>query len=223
VQPRTVVLLGASHRRLGRDAALYPDGAWETPLGLAPVDSDLAERVLAADSPIAADADAHYGEHSIEVQVPFVQYLWPDARILAILVEPRGAAVQVGEAIAGAAGDAGADVVYIGSTDLTHYGPSYGFMPQGAGADGVSWAKDVNDRRLIELMCGMKAELVVDEVIEHRNACGAGAVAATMAACRAAGATTGVLLAHVNSSEVARSLGMAGGPDAVGYAGVVFG
>ncbi len=218
--PRTVVLFGASHRRLGSNAAVFPKGTWETPLGQVAVDADLAEKVTAGAGDIAVDPDVHQGEHSIEVQVPFVQYLWPEAKILPILVEPSRGAPGIGEAVARAAG---AEVVYVGSTDLTHYGPSYGFAPEGGGQRGLAWAKDVNDRRIVELMRSMKAELIVDEVIENRNACGPGAVAATIAACRAAGATRGVLLAHVNSDEVARSAGAPGGADAVGYAGIVFG
>jgi AmmeMemoRadiSam system protein B len=114
-------------------------------------------------------------------------------------------------------------VAYIGSTDLTHYGPNYGFLPEGIGQQGLAWAKDVNDRRLIELMRLMKAEEIVREASEHRNACGSGAIAATLAACKLAGAQQGVLLDHVSSQEVARSMQYPASDDAVGYAGMVFG
>jgi AmmeMemoRadiSam system protein B len=222
-QPATFVLFGASHRRIGRRAALFAEGSWQTPLGLAHVDARLAERVLAGTSLIEDDPYPHEAEHSIEVQVPFVQYLFDQARILPILVEPSGRAAEVGQAVARAVQAGGANVLYVGSTDLTHYGPGYGFLPEGAGPEGLTWAKDVNDRRLIELMRQLRAEDVVREASEHHNACGAGAIAATLAACRSAGARNGVLLSHVSSNEVARSLGQGAGQDAVGYAGMVFG
>lgn len=221
--PTTFVLFGASHRRLRRSAVLFPEGAWETPLGLAMIDARLAERVLGSSSLIEDDPYPHQDEHSIEVQVPFIQYLFPDARILPILVEPSPRAAEVGQAIARTVHVSGANVVYVGSTDLTHYGPAYAFQPEGPGEQGLAWARDVNDRRLIELMRLMKADDIVREVAEHRNACGAGALAATLAACKMAGADRGVLLAHVSSYEVARSLRQGPGDDAVGYAGMVFG
>jgi AmmeMemoRadiSam system protein B len=223
VQPATFVLFGAPHRRVGRHAALFAEGAWETPLGLVPIDARLAERVLGGTSLIEDDPYPHEAEHSIEVQVPFIQYLFPRAKILPILVEPSGRAAEVGQAVARTVQTGGANVVYIGSTDLTHYGPSYGYLPEGAGPQGLAWAKDVNDRRIIELMQQLRAEDVVREAAEHHNACGAGAIAATLAACRAAGARKGVLLSHVSSHEIARSLRHDAGQDAVGYAGMVFG
>jgi MEMO1 family protein len=69
----------------------------------------------------------------------------------------------------------------------------------------------------------LNAEDIVREASEHHNACGSGAIAATLAACRLAGAQQGVLLAHVSSHEVARSMQADAGNDAVGYAGMVFG
>lgn len=222
-KPATFVLFGAAHRRTGQHAALFASGAWETPLGLVHVDSGLAERVLASTSLIEADPYPHEAEHSIEVQVPFVQSLFPQARILPILVEPSPKAIEIGQAVARTAIASQANVVYVGSTDLTHYGPNYGFVPEGLGQQGLSWAKQVNDRRLIEIILRMRTDAVIHEVAEHRNACGAGAIAATMAACQLHGARQGVLLTHVSSSEVAREVLGQASTDAVGYAGIVFG
>lgn len=222
-RPGTIVLFGAAHRRAGQYAALFSSGAWQTPLGLVHVDSRLADRILAATSLIEADPYPHEAEHSIEVQIPFVQYVFPEAKILPVLVEPSCKAVEIGQTVARTAQAAGVDVVYLGSSDLTHYGPHYGFMPKGAGQEGLAWAKQVNDRRLIDVIRQMRADAVVQEVAEHSNACGAGAIAATMAACQAHGARQGVLLAHVSSAEVAREAFGQASTDAVGYAGIVFG
>ncbi len=221
--PATFVLFGASHRRLRHAAVLFAEGAWSTPLGLAHIDARLAERVLSSTSLVEDDSYPHQDEHSIEVQVPFIQYFFPRARILPILVEPSTRAPEIGRAVARAVQLSGGSAVYLGSTDLTHYGPNYGFLPEGASDRGLAWAKDVNDRRLIELMRLMKADQVVPEAAEHHNACGSGAIAATLAACSLAGASHGLLLAHVTSHEVARSMHMPTGYDAVGYAGIVFG
>lgn len=219
--PDTVVLVSADHRWGAPLAALYGSGAWLTPLGEAPIDEELAEVVLREGQGLVEDAPhAHSGEHSAEVQVPFIQYLFPQARILPILVSPTDRAVQVGEALARAVQQAKKSVVVVGTTDLTHYGAMfYGFAPAGTGERALAWAR-ANDERIIRLMLEMRAEEIVPETETHHNACGGGAIAATVSAARALGAKKGVLLEYTNSHFV-----MPRGPatDFVGYAAVVFG
>lgn len=222
-KPDTFVLFGAAHRRAGSQASLFSSGAWQTPLGQIHVDERLAKRVLAGTSLIEASPYPHESEHSIEVQVPFVQYLFPEAKILPILVEPSPRAIEVGQAVARTVAACQAKVVYLASSDLTHYGPRYGFVPEGLGQEALAWAKQVNDMRLIKVIRQMRVEAICAEIAEHHNACGAGAIAATMAACRAQGASRGVLLAHVSSYEVAGDILGGRDTDSVGYAGIVFG
>ena len=79
----------------------------------------------------------------------------------------------------------GLSPVFLASSDLTHYGPSYRFAPVGTGEAALSWAKD-NDRRLLRLVENLEIAQVVPEVRDHLNACGGGAIAAMLAACREA-------------------------------------
>ena len=116
----------------------------------------------------------------------------------------------------------GVKAVFIGSTDLTHYGPSYGFTPEGVGPAGLSWAKQVNDRRMIDLILALGEGDVVKEAAANHSACGAGAIAATMAAVRAFGATRATLIEHTTSYEVLSELYNEPMRDAVGYAAIVF-
>ncbi|MCP4593712.1 MAG: AmmeMemoRadiSam system protein B, partial [bacterium] len=217
--PVVVVLFGAMHRRGGSQAALFPSGRWQIPGGAVEVDERLAERVLGHTNLIVEDPYAHETEHSIEVQLPLVRQLMPEARILPIMVPPISDAVHVGEAVARTLEAYGTEASVVGSTDLTHYGPAYCFVPHGEGDGGSRWAKEVNDRRMIDCMLALDPERVVPEADEHRNACGAGAIAATVSAVRSLGANRAVLLEHTTSFEVS---GRRGGADSVGYAGVVF-
>lgn len=217
----TFVVFGAAHRLSGETAALYGHGAWSTPLGDVAIDEDLASAVLSALPDVCENEEPHAIEHSIEVQLPFLQHLKPDARLLPILVPHTAPGPAIGMAVAEQARLLQREVVFVGSTDLTHYGPRYGFTPKGAGEAGLAWAKNVNDRAFIELVCAMQADRVAAEARRNQSACGGGAVAATIAACRRSGATRGVLLQHATSSEVlAGRYGKMS--DAVGYAGVVF-
>lgn len=217
----TVVVFGAAHRFMSNKAALYAQGAWSTPLGEMLIDEQLAAAVLDASQDVEENPEAHRPEHSIEVQVPFIQHMCPSARLLPLLVPHLAPASAIGLAVAQQARLLNRQVVFLGSTDLTHYGPRYGFAPKGTGLAGLEWAKTDNDRRLIELVCRMQTDGIVPEAKKRQNACGPGAVAATIAACQRLGATRGILLRHTTSAEVLLdSYGPMDG--AVGYAGIVF-
>lgn len=217
--PDTIVLLSAMHARGASQPALYGSGAWRTPLGEVPVDEALARALLTNDETFIDRPAAHAGEHSAEVQVPFIQYLFPKARILPIMMSPDQEAVSAGKALGQTIASAEQHVVVVGTSDLTHYGPSfYGFAPAGTGQDALDWVRD-NDRRVIDLMLELKARKIVPEATAHHNACGGGAIAATVAAARKLGAEQGVLLEYTTSYDV-RPQGIPS--DFVGYAAVVF-
>jgi AmmeMemoRadiSam system protein B len=217
----TFVIFGAAHRYFGSVPAVYDRGAWQTPLGLIPVDEILAADIL--DLGGCSDRDAHRDEHSIEVQVPFIQYLFPKAKIVPIIVPVTGFDVRFGTRI----GDLLVQlkdkrVVCMASTDLTHYGPRYGFCPEGVGPAALQWASEVNDMRFIDLAVRMEADKIVSEAMQKGNACGPAAAAALIAAVSAMGRTRGVLLAHTTSNEVLWERFHQSSDEAVGYAAIVY-
>ena len=215
--PRTFVLFGAVHVPGVHSFAVYPDGSWQTPLGEAEVDRSLAEMFL-EEIPdlLVPDTRAHAREHSIEVQLPMIKYLFPDARIVPIAAPPLEEAVKLGGRIGRLI--AGMDVAVIGSSDLTHYGDDYGFAPAGYGEDARAWMRS-NDMKIIGAALDMQAERIIPEAEADWNSCGAGAMAATVAAAKSVGAGKGVLLEYTSSFDVR--------PEeefrmAVGYAGIIF-
>lgn len=218
----TFVIFGAAHGYFGDLPAVYEAGAWATPLGEAVVDEDLAEAVLATGAAISSP-QSHASEHSIEVQLPFIQHLFAGAKILPILTPPRERAVtlgaKVGELISRAEHG---KIVCIASTDLTHYGPRYGFTPMGMGKHALQWAQTVNDRKFIDLALKMEPQQLLTDAAENCNACGAGAAAAAIAAAKSLGKTKGALLAHTTSNEVMLEKMGTTCQDSVGYAAIVF-
>ncbi len=220
--PSAIIIFGAAHRVHLKMAALFPSGAWETPLGLVDIDERLAERLQGQTGLIEATPHAHEQEHSIEVQLPFIKHLLPDAKIVPLMVPPNDRAVPLGRAIGNACRNYGVDVVFIASTDLTHYGPNYNFTPHGVGPDGLDWAKDVNDRRMIDAILAMREQDVLSDAAANLSACGAGAVAACIAASKAYGATHATLLQHTTSHEVLTRYRDEPACDAVGYAAIMF-
>ena len=115
------------------------------------------------------------------------------------------------------AGEQGKTMVCFGSTDLTHYGPNYGFMPRGSGAAALDWVRKTNDRGFVDAALAMDIETMLDHAERNHSACSAGGAAAAAAACRALGAGRGYLADYYTSHDIMP------GDSFVGYAGIVFG
>jgi AmmeMemoRadiSam system protein B len=216
-RPETFVIFGAVHVWNVSQAAIWTQGSWETPLGVIKIDEELAMQILKLAQGLIVDhSEAHLREHSIEVQIPFIQHLFPHAKVVPIMVSSFSEAHKVGEYVASVASD---KVVVVGSTDMTHYGSHYHFTPMGTGAKSLAWAMEDNDQRMIELMLAIEPEKVVPEAMTNYNACGSGAIAATLGYARSLGKKNGVLLEHTTSWHVDQEPLV---DSFVGYAGVVF-
>ncbi|MBE0534415.1 MAG: AmmeMemoRadiSam system protein B [Phycisphaerae bacterium] len=221
-QVDTFVILGAAHRYLGRNAVVFDQGRWSTPLGEIDVDQDLAGQIATLDC-VTADIEPHRGEHSIEVQVPFVQHLFPGARIVPVIVPAAEFDLRLGTKVADIIlASEGKRIVSIASTDLTHYGPRYGFAPQGTGADAIKWAKDVNDMDFIKLALAMEPHRLLEAAVQRESACGAGAAATAIAVAARLGKTEGILLAHTHSNEVMEARFHQSSEESVGYAAIIY-
>lgn len=123
--PARLFLLCPNHTGPGAPLAVWPDGAWRTPLGDVPVDAPLADALLNSGGGFSADTDAHAGEHSLEVLLPFLQVHSPQSRIVPIRVSCppdalHGAATALARVIH-AARVAGEDVGLVISSDMNHY------------------------------------------------------------------------------------------------------
>ena len=125
VDYEAIVVVGTNHSAPGfRKVSVYAEGAFETPLGLAPIDTELAKALVAADERIVFDRDVHRDEHSIEVELPFLQKLYPGQAIVPVIVgEPSPENCQaLSEALAQVL--SGQKALIVASSDLSHY-PSY--------------------------------------------------------------------------------------------------
>ena len=217
----TFVIFGAAHRYYDGGAVVYDSGAWKTPLGQIEIDAELATEIVAKGG--IANPDAHQSEHSIEVQVPFIQHLFPSAKIVPIIVPVSGFdhtfGTHVGELITAKKDK---KIVCIASTDLTHYGPRYGFCPEGTGPTALKWAREVNDMEFIDLALRMEADKLVDDAMEKGNACGPAAVATVVSAAKAMGRICGVLLGHTTSNDIMLRKFNQESEESVGYAAIVF-
>jgi AmmeMemoRadiSam system protein B len=217
--PATLVLAGTNHYVAGLlGVAVWPSGAWRTPLGDVPVDAALAGRILDLGAPFAAAPEAHLREHSIEVQLPFVARACPGTAIVPLLVslestaDDMAAGARLGELLA-AERAAGRDVALVASSDFAHYPPAaeaeavtQALLPPLLALDGEELARreaGVRYAGIPGIACGM---------------CGIEPVLFAVAAWRAMGLGGGTLLASGTSADVP-----GGDPErTVGYAAVAF-
>lgn len=124
--PATVVILGPNHHGRGSRAALYPAGEWLTPLGSVAINSGLAELMLRNSPLLEEDSIAHQYEHSLEVQVPFLQVVRPDVTIVPICLgfSDFESCRSLGVALAKSIAEYGKEVLVVASSDMTHYEPA---------------------------------------------------------------------------------------------------
>lgn len=193
-----VVILGTNHTTAGfSGASVYTGAGLRTPLGVAPVDTKAAAALLAAGGDFNTDPRVHEREHSIEVQVPFAQTLFPGVPILPVVVGSEDATVcaRMGRALARAL--AGRRPLIVASSDLSHY-------PDDAGSRASDHAVLAAMARLDP--AGLQATMETQMNAGYRElvtcACGAGAVMVAMEAARALGAVRGTVIAWANSSQV---------------------
>ena len=183
----TVVIVGTSHHYAFDGCSIYLKGGFETPLGVVPVDEELAARIAKA-SGFSYVAEAHAKEHSVEVQVPFIQRALPGAKIVPIVVgyPTKRNVYSLADGIAEASGDK--KVLIVVSTDLSHYLSK-------ADANSV-------DAKTISLVRNINADTLITRCANGENImCGGGGVAAVLIALKKAGQPRVEVLRYSDSSD----------------------
>jgi AmmeMemoRadiSam system protein B len=204
-RPDIVVIFGPNHTGYGSGLAIANEGTWRTPLGDVEVDGETANQIVDASHIIDVDDSSHRFEHSIEVQLPFLQYLFgSDFRIVPVcfLMQDLSSAKEVGEAVAKVLAERNA--IVIASSDMTHYEPQE-----------RAEQKDKEALRAVEAM----DENSFYSIIETRRvtACGYGPVVALITAAKTLGAKEAKLLCYRTSGDVIGDYS-----SVVGYAAVCF-
>lgn len=199
-KPDSVVIIGPNHRGIGQPLAVCAHGAWKTPLGEVAVDEDLAARLLAGSKYLREDDRAHLLEHSLEVQLPFLQSVYgSDFKIVpvAVAILDDEAAEDIGSALAASLADANA--VVIASSDFSHYVPREVAEKKDSAA--IEAIKTLDPDRLFEAVARLGITM-----------CGVVPVASLMAAAQKIGGLHANLLGYNTSGDVTGE-----GSQVVGY------
>ncbi len=186
----TAVLGGPSHHEAFEGVALQARGAWETPFGRTAIDEGIADALLGAGASLLFDDPAlHQEEHSLEMQMPFLQRLLPGLRLVPLIMGSQSTREVTGLAQALQQALAGRDVVLVASSDLSHYLPA----PEAHRRDGA----------VVEEVGRFDPESLLARLETERNvACGGGPIVAVMQAARGLGADRATVLRYADSGDV---------------------
>jgi AmmeMemoRadiSam system protein B len=202
--PSRCILLGPRHFPRGQPMAILTEGSWQTPFGEAPIDSELAAKLAHASPVLREDPVAHEREHSLEVQIPFLQRLVPDLRFVPVVLasDRYDALEQLGQSVAQVVSKQKDPVLVIASTDMNHYE-----------SDAITREKD---RKAIDRILALDPRGLYDTVRkEGITMCGYAATVAMLVAMNQLGAKEAKLVRYATSGEVTGDR-----DEVVGYAGI---
>jgi AmmeMemoRadiSam system protein B len=198
-----VILLGPNHTGSGASFSIMTKGAWQTPLGKIEIDSPLANKMLRNSKFLQEDSLAHAGEHSLEVELPFLQYFKQNFQIvpIALLSDDIASLKALGLEIAATLKET-KDYLIIASTDMTHYEPQE--------------AAERKDKIAIEAILGLDPDKLMQKIRTlDISMCGYAPVVTLLAAAKSLGATSASLIQYQTSGDITGDK-----ESVVGYAGI---
>ena len=201
----TFIILGPNHTGRGKPLSIMTQGVWKTPLGEVELDSQLGKQILATSSHLEEDSMAHQYEHSIEVQLPFLQYFKRDIKLVPIILAYASGATykEIGKELAKAVKDLNREVVIIASSDMTHYEPQESARRKDTQA--IEAILDLNEDELLKR---------VDEL--DISMCGYAPATCLISAAKELGATGAELVKYQTSGDTTGDY-----TSVVGYAGII--
>lgn len=203
--PETVVILSPAHHRINSLFALFDRGSWSTPLGEVSVERRLADLVVLGTELVSRDPEAHRKEHSIEVQIPFLQYFRPEVTIVPLMISYEAGweeLRQLGEALAEAIKQFEQPVLLVASTDMSHYVSKK--VAEELDYKAISFIEKIDPEGLYNVVTSYGISM-----------CGFQPTSAMLVAARLLGACAGRLLTYQTSGERTGDY-----REVVGYAGL---
>jgi len=203
-KPDTIIILGPNHRGFGADVSIMINGKWETPLGELEIDKDIAENILNNSKIIKVDNKAHQSEHSIEVQLPFIQYIFgKNVNIIPICMTRQDINTDIEIARSICSSVVNKNILIIASSDFTHYEPQ-------------EYAQNV-DKQAINAILEFNPNKLYDMIYQQNlTMCGPGPITVMLIACKTLGTKKAELLKYATSGDITNIYNQV-----VGYASLI--
>lgn len=211
----TFVIIGPNHMGLGARASIMCQGVWKTPLGVARIETEMAQKILERSRFLEEDLHAHTQEHSIEVQLPWLQYLFSSVNFVPISIGHANPEVyrDVGQAVRDSLEG---NMIVIASSDFTHFGESYGYAPVSGGPGNILPYVEKVDMEAARAVAELAPERFLETVEKYRaTICGRASITSMLYAVKNK-ALKGTVLDYSTSYEISRDINAL-----VGYCGIV--
>ncbi len=203
-KPDTIIILGPNHRGFGRDISIMTEGSWKTPLGELEIDTEIAEKILNNSKIIKSDYKAHQNEHSIEVQLPFIQYIFDKSiKFIPICMTRQDIItdIEIARSISSSVVDR--NVLIIASSDFTHYEPQE--YTENIDKQAINAILEFNPKKLYDMIYN-----------QNLTMCGPGPITVMLIVCETLGAKNAELLKYATSGDVSGMF-----DQVVGYASII--
>jgi AmmeMemoRadiSam system protein B len=188
-KPETIIIVGPNHTGWGSPISMMGEGSWETPFGQVPINEELAREIFNRSDLLDMNETAHIREHSIEVQLPFLQFIYDEFKFIPISMglQDLESCISVGQTLAHVSKDK--DMIIIASSDLTHQEPQE--------------SANKRDRIILDTIEEMDEKKLQEEVYANRiSMCGYGPVSVALVASKLLGAKRSVLLSYYTSGDI---------------------
>jgi AmmeMemoRadiSam system protein B len=203
--PNKIIILGPNHTGYGAQTAIMTEGSWELPFGEVAIDEEFARLILEKSTILSEDVEAHLYEHSLEVQLPFIQYLKEDITIvpIALATHNQGKLTEIGEAIGEAIAESKEEVLMVASSDMTHYEDQK--------------SAEQKDKLAINEILALSPEKLLDTVVSYSiTMCGVAPVVIALISANKLGAKSAKLIKYATSGDISGDYSQV-----VGYAGII--
>lgn len=203
--PETVIIMGPNHHGRGSSVALMAEGQWQMPMGIVSIDDATSNAILTHCPLVKADSQAHRFEHSLEVQVPFLQYLQPDIKIVPLTLSyiSLEECLQLGTCLTKVIKESDRDILLLASSDMTHYESRQ--------------AATQKDRMAIDRIIALDPVGLYETVISNKiSMCGIIPATISLAAAVDLGAEQATLIRYTDSGDASGDT-----TQVVGYAGII--
>ena len=203
-RPDTIIIIGPNHRGFGEDISIMVEGNWETPLGELEIDANIAESILKNSKIIKVDRKAHQFEHSIEVQLPFIQYIFGEnVKFVPICMIHQDINTDIEIAKSICASIINKNVLIIASSDFTHY-------------ETQEYATNI-DKQAINAILNFDPKKLYDMIYQQNlTMCGPGPITVMLIACKTLGAKKAELTKYSTSGDISGRY-----DQVVGYASII--
>ena len=211
--PHVTVVFGG-HLSARNHTMIYLEEAWETPFGNLAMDARLASEIMKQTNVISVPET--FADNTVEIQVPFIKWFFPKSILIAAHTPASMEAGEFASSLCNILRQKDLSAVFLGSADMTHYGPNYGFTPKGSGEGAVDWVKKVNDHSLLQKALALDTQGVLDDAAKLQNTCSPGPIVSAITCASFYGSNAGHLIDYYTSYDIMP------GSSFVGYGAIVY-